>query len=68
MEVAACCLPAPAQAGVSGVRPVSTRRARSPVSPGLPGKLFSRHFGTGVSSRLSSSLSFWQGENDFYYY
>lgn len=63
----AACL-APAQARTSGVQPVGTRRVRSLVSPGLPGKLFSRHFGTKASSRLSSSLSFWQGEDDFYYY
>lgn len=56
-------LPAPAQA-----------RANSPTcrhwqaSVGLPGELFSRHFGTGASRRLSSPLSFWQGENDFYCY
>lgn len=68
MEVAARCLPAPARAGASGVRAVSTGRARGLVLAGLPGQLFSRHFGTGASSRLSSSLSFWQGESDVYGY
>lgn len=41
--------------------------ARPPAISGIAIRLFSRHSGTGASSNLSSPLSLWQGENDFYY-
>lgn len=57
-------------AALPGLAPGSPtcRHTRIPVSPALPGELFSRRFGTRASSSLSSPLSFWRREIDFYDY